>query len=79
MTVQNFGAAISVDRRLSVVGRQLLTVPQVAELLGVSTRKTWRLIAEGRIKTVRVGARGTRILNEELDTFIAGLPGQPIG
>jgi excisionase family DNA binding protein len=79
MTVQNFGAAISVDRRPPTVGRQLLTVPQVAEMLGVSTRKTWRLIAEGRIKTVRVGARGTRILNGELDTFIAGLPGQPIG
>jgi excisionase family DNA binding protein len=79
MTVQNFGTAISTERRLPVAARRLLTVPQVAELLGVSTRKTWRLIAEGRIRTVRVGARGTRILDGELNTFIAGLPAQPIG
>jgi excisionase family DNA binding protein len=79
MTVQNFGTAMSTEHRPPMAARRLLTVPQVAELLGVSTRKTWRLIAEGRIRTVRVGARGTRILDGELNTFIAGLPAQPIG
>ena len=58
--------------------QRLLTVPQVAQRLGVSTRKTWRLIAEGQLRAVRIGARGTRISDGEVDTFIAGLPGQPM-
>jgi excisionase family DNA binding protein len=79
MAFQNLTTAIRAERPETLAVRRLLTIPQVAERLGVSTRKTWRLIAEGQLRTVRVGARGTRVLDGEVDTFIAGLPGQTIG
>ncbi|HWE96356.1 MAG TPA: helix-turn-helix domain-containing protein [Tepidisphaeraceae bacterium] len=58
------------------VGTTLLTVPQVAARLGISTRKMWRLISQGLIPVVQVGARGTRILEAAVESFIAGLPGR---
>lgn len=61
---------------VSLTGKRLLTIPQVAERLSVSTRKTWRLIAQGQLKTVRVGARSTRIPDDEVDAFIEKLPDQ---
>ena len=52
---------------------RLLTVVQVAELLGTSERFPRRLIAERRIKFVRVG-RHVRIPESALREFIeAGL------
>jgi excisionase family DNA binding protein len=58
-------------------GEQLLTVPQVAQRLSVSLRKTWRLISEGHLTTVRVGERGTRILVSEVNAYIQRLtPGR---
>ena len=79
MAFQNATTSISADRHQNFATRRLLTIPQVAERLGVSTRKTWRLIAEGQLRTVRVGARGTRVLDGDIDNFIAGLPGQSVG
>ena len=52
---------------------RLVTIPEVAARLGVSVRKTWRLVAEGKLKTVRVGARGTRVIEGEVDRFIEEL------
>jgi excisionase family DNA binding protein len=52
---------------------RLLTVAQVAELLGTSERFPRRLIAERRIKFVRVG-RHVRVPESALREFIeAGL------
>jgi excisionase family DNA binding protein len=52
---------------------RLLTVAQVAELLGTSERFPRRLIAEQRIKFVRVG-RHVRVPESALREFIeAGL------
>jgi excisionase family DNA binding protein len=52
---------------------RLLTVAQVAELLGTSERFPRRLIAERRIKFVRVG-RHVRVPESALHEFIeAGL------
>jgi excisionase family DNA binding protein len=79
MAFQNLTTAIRAERPETSAVQRLLTVPQVAERLGVSTRKTWRLIAQGQLRAVRVGARGTRVLDGEVDTFIAGLPGQSVG
>lgn len=59
------------------VGTTLLTVPQVAARLGISTRKTWRLISQGLIPVVRVGARGTRVPDWAVEAYIAGLSGSP--
>jgi len=53
---------------------KLLTIPEVADRLGVSHRKLWRLIATGELKSLRVGARGTRISEAALANFIAKLP-----
>ena len=53
--------------------KRLVTIPEVATRLGVSVRKTWRLVAEGKLKTVRVGARGTRVIESDLERFIEQL------
>ena len=53
---------------------KLLTVPDAAARLGVSPRKIWKLIAEGKLPTVRVGDRATRISEAAMATFIADLP-----
>ena len=52
---------------------QLLTVPEAAQRLGISTRKMWQLISEGQIHAVHIGLRSTRIEQEELDAFVARL------
>ena len=52
---------------------QLLTVPEAAERLGISPRKTWQLISEGQLHTVRIGHRSTRILESELEDFVTRL------
>jgi excisionase family DNA binding protein len=54
-------------------GECLLTVPQVAERLAISTRKVWRLISQGAIVARKVGQRGTRVPASTIDKYIAGL------
>jgi excisionase family DNA binding protein len=56
-----------------VSGTRLLTVPQVAERLGISVRKTWRLISKGDLSTVKIGERGTRIIESAVDAYIGKL------
>jgi excisionase family DNA binding protein len=57
---------------------RLLTVPEVAELLGTSERFPRRLIAERRIRFVRVG-RHVRISESAVRDFIAAGLVEPIG
>jgi excisionase family DNA binding protein len=52
---------------------QLLTVPEAAQRLGISSRKAWQLISEGQLHTVRIGLRSTRIADSEIDAFIKRL------
>jgi excisionase family DNA binding protein len=56
---------------------RLLTVAEVAELLGTSERFPRRLIAERRIRFVRIG-RHVRIREAELQDFIEGGTVEPI-
>lgn len=56
---------------------QLLTVAQVAEVLGTSERFPRRLIAERRIRFVRVG-RHVRIPESVLGEFIASGVVEPV-
>jgi excisionase family DNA binding protein len=56
---------------------RLLTVGQVAELLGTTERFPRRLIAERRIRFVRVG-RHVRIPESALGEFIAAGVVEPI-
>jgi excisionase family DNA binding protein len=56
---------------------RLLTVPQVAELLGTTERFPRRLIAERRIRFVRVG-RHVRIPESAVAEFIAAGLVEPV-
>lgn len=56
-------------------GTTLLKVPQVAARLGVSVRKVWRLLSQGVLPAVKVGARGTRVPDTALDDYITSLSG----
>jgi excisionase family DNA binding protein len=58
------------------VERRALRVGEVATALGISTRKTWRLISAKELATVRIGERGTRILASALEDYISRLQGQ---
>jgi excisionase family DNA binding protein len=51
--------------------RQLLRVPEVAEALEVSTRTVWRLLADGRLASIRVG-RSVRVRAADVETLILG-------
>jgi excisionase family DNA binding protein len=50
--------------------RPLLTVPEVATELGVSTRHVYRLIAEGRLPAVRLSERRLRVPRAALDAWL---------
>jgi excisionase family DNA binding protein len=61
----------------AVLVERLLTVRQAAELLGTSERFPRRLIAERRIRFVRVG-RHVRIPESALGEFIAAGIVEPV-
>ena len=54
---------------------RLLTVPQVAELLGVSSKTVKRLIYSGQLESVKVGVL-VRIAPEDLAAYIDRLRGR---
>lgn len=45
---------------------ELLPVPRVAELLGLSPRRVYELVEWGELGIVRTGPRGCRVLRESL-------------
>ena len=63
--------------RTAVRVELLLTVPEVAELLGTTQRFPRRLIAERRIRFVRVG-RYVRIPESALREFISAGMVEPV-
>jgi excisionase family DNA binding protein len=64
-------------RESAAAVEHLLTVAQVAELLGTSERFPRRLIAERRIRFVRVG-RHVRVPESALGEFIAAGLVEPV-
>ena len=50
--------------------RELLRPTDAAQLLGVAPSTVYRLIGDGRLPSVAVGIRSTRIRREDLDAFI---------
>jgi len=48
---------------------RLLTVPEVAQKLNLSTRTVWRLIDDGRLSCVRIG-RSVRIEPQALRSLV---------
>ena len=55
------------DKKAALV---LHSVPQTAEILGLSKRSAWRLVARGEIATVRVGERLRKISNRAIEAYI---------
>ena len=51
------------------IPRRLMTVDEAAELLQLSTRQTWRLIADGRLQVKRVG-RSIRVTPEAIAALL---------
>lgn len=49
----------------------LLTIPEVARLLSVTTRQVYRYIDAGELEVVPIGRRGVRVKPEAVDAFIA--------
>jgi excisionase family DNA binding protein len=71
-------AVVGADCGLSaVVEGNLLTVDEAAELLGTSVRFPRRLIAERRIRFVRVG-RHVRIAESAIEEYVAATTVEPI-
>ena len=57
---------------------RLLTVRQAAAALGVGQSTVHNLIRSGELGSRKIGG-SRRVPVEELDAFIAGLPGQQVG
>lgn len=51
-------------------GTDLLKVPQVAKMLGVSQPTVWRMIARGELDSILVGARSRRISPVAVDEYL---------
>jgi excisionase family DNA binding protein len=49
---------------------ELMTVAAVARELSSSPRQVWRLIHDGELATVKIGARGTRVLRTSLVSYL---------
>lgn len=60
-----------------IQARDVLTVSEVAALVGCSRRTAYRLTAAGTIKSANLGQRLTRIRRSEVDSFLS-LPPKPV-
>lgn len=50
--------------------RRGLSVPEVAQELGLSERCVWKLIAINELRAVRFGRKATRIMREDVESYI---------
>ena len=50
--------------------REWLTVPEVAEELGIPRTRGYELIAKGDLPAVRIGERTIRVNRRELERFL---------
>ena len=56
---------MSIERNTSNAERLALSVPELAELLGISQRHVWKLVARGVLQPVRLG-RSVRFLRSDV-------------
>lgn len=59
---------VSTQHSQTVVRRQYLTVPQIADRWQVDERTIWRYLREGRLRSVKLGA-SRRILEDDVIGF----------
>lgn len=57
------GTAQPTDRKVTC------TVPEAANVLGVSVRKTWALIGDGTIPSLKIG-RSRRVMQVDLEEYL---------
>lgn len=50
---------------------RLLTVPEAASRLNLSSRSVWAMIADGRLPALRFGVRATRVDAADVERLIA--------
>lgn len=53
--------------------RLLLTVREVAELLGIRPGSVYHWVSQGRLPCIRLSSRCLRFRREDLDEWLAGL------
>ena len=63
-TQERFASATDTDA-------PLLTLPDVARLLAVSTRTVYRLVAQGYLTVIRITPDTPRLRRADVETFIA--------
>lgn len=54
---------------MTAVGN-LLTVRHAATMLGISTKRIYQLLESGRLESLRLGPRQTRVTRESLEKLI---------
>lgn len=54
-------------------GNELLSVNEVAEVLGISPSGVYQLLRRGRLRKVRQHAKGTRVSRRDLDAYVSWL------
>jgi excisionase family DNA binding protein len=54
----------------SIIPPELLTVPQVADELGVSSRTVWKYVSTGELPAQRIGAKLVKVRRADLDEFV---------
>jgi|1185.fasta_scaffold488355_2 excisionase family DNA binding protein len=52
--------------------RPLLSVPQVAERLGISDKGAWNIVQRGELPSVMIGASRRMVEQSAVDEYIAG-------
>ena len=67
---------IYTDSGMVLAAMELLSIPEVAQVLGVSDRRVRALVKGGRLPAIRVGARTHAVMRTELERF-ADVPRRP--
>jgi excisionase family DNA binding protein len=49
--------------------QRALTVRQAADLLGIGSRTLWRMLSTGELRSVRIGQRARRIMEQDLAAY----------
>lgn len=65
-----FVAAASPAQRTSTASRKLLSAPEVAEILGLGESTVRRMMRDGDLASVKIGA-ARRVRQEDLDAYVA--------
>jgi excisionase family DNA binding protein len=56
----------------AVPGNRGRSVPEAAEVLGISVRTAWALIADGRLRSVKVSQRRRVVTDAEISRILSG-------